>query len=103
MHILLFFDVSGGEILVIVLFALIFFGSKNIPELMRGLGRGIREFKNATNAIQREIREGAEQVQQELKKPIDSQISKPLDQQIESFEKEVQKIESDINKDTNIN
>jgi len=40
---------GGQEILLIVLAILILFGGKKIPELMKGLGKGIREFKNATN------------------------------------------------------
>ena len=37
------------EILVILLIVVIFFGGKKIPELMRGMGRGVREFKDAMN------------------------------------------------------
>lgn len=40
--------VSTGHILLIVLIMVILFGGKKIPELMRGLGEGIREFKNAS-------------------------------------------------------
>ena len=40
---------GGSEWLLIVLFIIIFFGAKKIPELMRGLGSGIREFKKASN------------------------------------------------------
>ncbi|MFQ3305722.1 MAG: sec-independent protein translocase protein TatA [Polaribacter sp.] len=39
--------VSGVQIAVIVVVALLFFGGKKIPELMKGLGGGIKEFKNA--------------------------------------------------------
>jgi sec-independent protein translocase protein TatA len=91
MHIILLFDISGGEILVVVLFVLIFFGSKNIPELMRGLGRGIREFKHATQSIQREIQESANKAK--------DQFSLPLDQQVDEVESEIRKIEDDIRKD----
>ncbi len=44
------------EILLIALMVLLFFGAKRIPDLARGLGKGIREFRNAT----REIQDGAE-------------------------------------------
>jgi len=43
------------EILVIALIVLLLFGGKKIPELMKGLGKGIREFNNAKNSIQSEI------------------------------------------------
>ena len=42
---------SGWEIFVILFVILLLFGGRKIPELMRGLGRGIREFKNATNKL----------------------------------------------------
>lgn len=66
----LFLNMSGGEIFVIVLFVLLFFGSKQIPEIARGLGRGIREFKNATSEIQRELDKSVNQIDQ-IKKDID--------------------------------
>ena len=47
-----------GEIILIMLVILIFFGAKKIPELARGMGRGIREFKDATKEIKSELEEG---------------------------------------------
>lgn len=49
---------GGWEIIVILFVILLLFGGKKIPELMRGLGKGIREFNNARNSIETEIREG---------------------------------------------
>jgi len=46
---------SGPHILLIALVVLLLFGGKKIPELMRGLGRGIREFKDAKDNVSREI------------------------------------------------
>ena len=46
---------SGSHIILIALVVLLLFGGKKIPELMRGLGRGIREFKDAKDNVQREI------------------------------------------------
>ncbi|MDE3235323.1 MAG: twin-arginine translocase TatA/TatE family subunit [Bacteroidota bacterium] len=43
------------HLMLILLIILIFFGGKKIPELMRGLGKGIREFKDAKDNVQREI------------------------------------------------
>lgn len=48
---------SGPHIILIALVVLLLFGGKKIPELMRGLGRGIREFKDAKDNVQREIEE----------------------------------------------
>jgi sec-independent protein translocase protein TatA len=53
---LLFLNLGAGEIMVIALVVLFFFGSKQIPDLMKGLGRATREFKDAMNGIEREVR-----------------------------------------------
>ena len=53
---------GGWEILLILMVLLIFFGAKKIPELARGLGKGIREFKDATKEIKDEIEEGVKNV-----------------------------------------
>ncbi len=59
MNTILAFGMPGGwEWIIVVLVVLIFFGAKRIPELARGLGKGIREFKDATKGIQNEIEEG---------------------------------------------
>lgn len=48
-----------SEVLVILVVILIFFGAKRIPELARGLGKGIREFKDATKEIKNDIESAA--------------------------------------------
>jgi sec-independent protein translocase protein TatA len=53
-----FQNMGGGSIVLIVLVILLLFGAKRIPELARGLGRGIREFKDATKDIQNDLEEG---------------------------------------------
>jgi len=58
MHTILLWVPGWGEMLIIGLFILIFFGAKKIPEIARGLGKGIREFKDATKDVKREINEG---------------------------------------------
>jgi len=50
---------GGMEIAVIVLFIIIFFGAKRIPELAKGLGKGIREFKDATKEVKDNIEKEA--------------------------------------------
>jgi sec-independent protein translocase protein TatA len=59
-----FGGLGGWEILLILLVLLIFFGAKRIPELARGLGKGIREFKDATKDIKDEIEEGVKDLEQ---------------------------------------
>ena len=51
-------NIGGGSLILIVLVILLLFGAKRIPELARGLGRGIREFKDATKDIQNDLEEG---------------------------------------------
>lgn len=51
-------SIGGGEWLVVILVVLLLFGAKRIPELARGLGRGIREFKDASREISREMNAG---------------------------------------------
>lgn len=58
MDILFIGNLGGTEIIAILVIVLLLFGGKKIPELMRGLGSGIREFNNAKNNISNEIREG---------------------------------------------
>ncbi len=49
------FGLGPMEIAVILLIVLVLFGAKRIPEVARGLGKGIREFKSATSEISREL------------------------------------------------
>ncbi|MBQ1408506.1 MAG: twin-arginine translocase TatA/TatE family subunit [Bacteroidales bacterium] len=49
--------IGGTEIIVILLIVLVLFGGKKIPELMRGLGKGVKEYKNAVNSVEEEIKE----------------------------------------------
>ena len=51
---------GGQEIFLVALFVLLFFGAKKIPELMRGLGEGINEFKNATKDVKENIEKSME-------------------------------------------
>ena len=63
MQTVLAFGMPGGwEWVIIVLVVVLLFGAKKIPELARGLGKGIREFKDATKEIKEEIDEGAKEV-----------------------------------------
>jgi sec-independent protein translocase protein TatA len=52
--------VGMQELLVIGLFVLIFFGAKRIPEFMKGLGKGVREFKNGVSDVKKDLEESFE-------------------------------------------
>ena len=73
MHHLLF--ISGGELVVVALVFLLLFGSKKIPEMARGLAKGMKEFRKAADDIKREIRESTPDVESNLK-DIEKDIKK---------------------------
>ena len=58
--------ISGGEIVLVMLLALLFFGSKAIPDIAKTLGKGMREFKKATNEIKREINEHTSDIKKDI-------------------------------------
>ena len=67
-NIFLFGLPGGTEIFVILFIVLLLFGGKKIPELMRGIGKGIKEFNNAKATIESEIKEGMKETdKKELK------------------------------------
>jgi len=75
---LLFLEsLGGGELMVIMLFVLMFFGSAKIPELAKGLGKGMREFKDAMNGVQNEIKAGMNNVESEINK-IKDDVAKEI-------------------------
>lgn len=47
--------IGGSEIIVILLIVLVLFGGKKIPELMKGLGKGVKEYKKAMNGVEEDI------------------------------------------------
>ena len=64
---LLGFLPSGSEWVIIALFILLLFGGKKIPELMRGLGKGVKSFKDGVNEAKEEINKA----QEDLDKPAE--------------------------------
>ena len=55
---LLLFNLGAGEIVIIALVVLLLFGGRKIPELMKGIGKGVRSFKEGMNDIEKEIEKG---------------------------------------------
>lgn len=64
-------NIGGQELFLILLIVLIFFGAKKLPELAKGLGQGIREFRKAAKDVQ-------EEVNKEVKKLDDNKDDKPI-------------------------
>ena len=62
----IFLFISGPELFVVFLAVLLLFGSSKIPELARGLGKGMREFKKATEDIKKEITEETKEIRKDF-------------------------------------
>lgn len=74
---LLFFNISGGEIFIIVLAIYLILGPKKIPELARKLGKTINQFRRATDDIKREITRETSNIKNDLKVDIDVNLDEP--------------------------
>ncbi len=83
--------ISGQEILIVLALALIFFGAKAIPDIARVLGKGMHEFRKATNEIKREFNEST------------SDIKKDIDEVNASISKDAKEIKKNIDDQTNSN
>ena len=62
------FGLGFGELVLIFLIALIFIGPKKLPELAKGLGKGIREFQNAAKGFSDQLQETQNEIQKEMHK-----------------------------------
>ena len=58
--------IGGPEIFIILLFVVLFFGANKIPELARGLGKAMREFKDASNEIKKDIRDSSNKLKDDF-------------------------------------
>lgn len=69
---LLFQDVSGGELILILLAIFLLFGPNKIPEIAKGLAKGLNKIKNATSDIREEVNKTIDPIKKELQGNIDS-------------------------------
>ena len=76
-----FLFIGGPEIIVIGLIVIMLFGADKIPEIARGLGKGMRQLKDATNDIKKEINDTAKNqgIDTDIAKDITSEINKVKD------------------------
>ena len=65
------------EIIIIAIIILLLFGGKKIPELMRGLGRGVREFNDAKTNVKKEIEEGLKEKENQPTQTTSPPTSQP--------------------------
>lgn len=59
----LIFGFGGQELILVAFVVLLLFGGKKLPELMKGMGKGIREFNNAKANIEQEVKESMKEVE----------------------------------------
>ena len=64
----MFENIGGPELLLILLVIFVFFGAKKIPEIAKGLGQGIREFRKATRDIQEGVDKEVKQIEDKSEK-----------------------------------
>ena len=69
-HLLFIGNLGTGEIIIIALVVLLLFGGKKIPELMRGLGKGVKSFKEGMNDLEKEITSEPEKKTEETKETM---------------------------------
>lgn len=82
--------ISGGEIAFIVFIVLMVFGADKVPEIARGLGKGMRQLKDATNDIKTEITKSAE------KNGIDIDVTKDIKKEINKAKENIDEITGPI-------
>lgn len=78
--------ISGAEIGFILFIVLMVFGADKVPEIARGLGKGIKQIKNATNDIKSEISKGAKE------RGIDVDITQDVQKEIEKAKEDIKEI-----------
>jgi sec-independent protein translocase protein TatA len=84
-------DISGSEVLVILAFILMFFGSKSIPGIAQTMGKSIRQIKDASDELKHEIKKSGADMKKDLNlegliQDTVNDIQRPLDQYVEELE-----------------
>ncbi len=89
--------ISGPEIFVILLIVVMLFGADKLPEIARGLGKGMRQVKDATNDIKREIKNSAEKhdIDIDVASKVRDEVNK-VKENLDDFSKPVNKIKDTI-------
>jgi TatA/E family protein of Tat protein translocase len=85
--VLLFFDISAGELMVILLVAFLVFGPSKIPEIARKIGRGMNEIRRASDEIKREITKETRKVENDLN--VEGSVYKDIKQAAEDIKKDI--------------
>jgi sec-independent protein translocase protein TatA len=75
------FNLGGSEIILILVLVLVLFGAKKLPELAKGLGQGIKEFKKATREVTDEVQNAMDQTPAQPTKPAAPSSPQPESRQ----------------------
>ncbi len=78
--------ISGPEIMVVILLVVMLFGADKIPEIARGLGKGMRQVKDATNDIKKEINDSAKKQGVDLDTTLTSDIKEEVNKVKDSID-----------------
>jgi len=92
-------DISGSEILVIMLFILIFFGSKSIPSIAKTIGKGLYQIRNATAEIQHEIKNSVSEITTDIN--IKNILTEKQEELLAPMDQIYSEIENTIHYDNN--
>ena len=79
-----FLFISGPEIIIVLLIVVMLFGADKIPEIARGLGKGMRQLRDATNEVKREINQTAK------KHNVDTDIVKDIKKEIHQVKEDIE-------------
>jgi sec-independent protein translocase protein TatA len=75
--VLLFLNIGGPEMILIIFVALLLFGGEKLPEIARGLGKGIRDFKDASEGVKREITNQINNYEERKPEPPAAPVEEP--------------------------
>jgi len=91
-----FLFISGPEIIIVMLIVVMLFGADKIPEIARGLGKGMRQLRDATNEVKREINQTAK------KQGLDTNIVKEVNDEIKRVKTSVEESIGPIKRGTKL-
>ncbi len=85
--------ISGQEIILVLALALIFFGAKAIPDIAKVMGKGMSEFRKATNEIQRELNNSTSDIKKDIEE-VNSSISKDSEEIRKNIDKQSKNLDT---------
>jgi sec-independent protein translocase protein TatA len=93
--VILFFDISAGELMVILLAAFIVFGPSKIPEIARKIGKGMNEIRRASDEIKREITKETRKVENDLN--IEGSVYKDIKKTADEIRQDFENVSKPLN------